>query len=389
MVDSIPSPDPQTLLPPLLACLAAFASPSPPPALLPLLSPILRQRVQILSSVSQSPSDPWLRLLCWGALKAERLQNIINTASFEPHPVSGEIEIPDDDVPVSYKRLDPETLRSQLPLHEHNITVLYVWCPTDQEGGGPGWRVAEVLPGDSLKDEVETWSKSIAEANEYRQLKILREAVHEAEGESTALKIAQPQLKGPEQEEDDDDDYWAQYDNTPGRTPLQQSPAPNLNQNGLGPQQNGSDSYFARYSEVQPALDNVDLSINPNEVGESTLNGDAIASIIQRQSEAVNADKPNGTPLFPDDHHPTESHIPLSHPRPSSASSCGSDAVSKLEQTAENQSMAEMGVKHHISSNIKSLFRLARTTGISKAEFESIVKKELDLLSLVESDDDE
>ncbi|OJD18612.1 hypothetical protein AJ78_01383 [Emergomyces pasteurianus Ep9510] len=396
MVEYIPPPDSRTLIPPLLACIAAaFASPKPPPALLPLLSPILRQRVQILSSVSQSPSDSWLRLLCWDAGKAERLQNIVDGATFEPHPVSGEIEIPDD-VPITYKRLDMETLRSQLPVPEYNLTALYVWCPTDPEGSGPGWRVAEVLPGDALVEEACSWSDSIGEADEYRQLKILREALQEAEDHEShqaASKMTETHVVEPEKEDEDDDaGYWAQYDNTPGRTPLKRSPVPSQPQfNGFTPQQLASDSYFARYNEVQPALDNDDPSANQSEFGKSTLNGDVLASILQRQPEGVLAEPPTGAALYDDndsDDFPTSSRIPLNHPRPSSASSSGgSETVSKLEKTAESQSLSEMGVKQHISSNIKSLFRLARMTGLSRAEFESIVRRELDCLGLIDVDD--
>ncbi|KLJ07293.1 hypothetical protein EMPG_17219 [Blastomyces silverae] len=399
MVEYIPPPDSRTLIPPLLACIAAaFASPNPPPALLPLLSPILRQRVQILSSVSQSPSDSWLRLLCWDAGKAERLQNIVDGATFEPHPVSGEIEIPDD-VPITYKRLDLETLRSQLPIPDYNLSVLYVWCSVDPEGSGPGWRVAEVLPGDALQEEAGSWSESIGEADEYRQMKILRDALQEAEDDESrkaASSITQSRVVEPEKEDEDDDDgYWAQYDNTPGRTPLKRSPAPTqLQSNGLGPgpYPTASDSYFARYNGVQPALDNDDPSVDQNEIGQSTLNGDAIASILRRQSEAMITDRPTGAALYDadsdnDDSH-ARPHIPLNHPRPSSASSStGSETVSKLEKTAESQSISEIGVKQHISSNIKSLFRLARTTGLSRAEFESIVRRELDCLSLMDVDD--
>ncbi|OJD20913.1 hypothetical protein ACJ73_07750 [Blastomyces percursus] len=399
MVEYIRPPDSRTLIPPLLACIAAaFASPNPPPALLPLLSPILRQRVQILSSVSQSPSDSWLRLLCWDAGKAERLQNIVDSATFEPHPVSGEIEIPDD-VPITYKRLDLETLRSHLPIPDYNLSVLYVWCPVDPEGSGPGWRVAEVLPGDALQEEAGSWSKSIGEADEYRQMKILQDALQEAE-EAESRKagptITQSRVVEPEKEDEDDDDgYWAQYDNTPGRTPLKRSPAPTqLQSNGLGPglYPTASDSYFARYNGVQPALDNDDPSVDQGEIGQSTLNGDAIASILRRQSEAMLADRPTGAALYGDDNDNDDSHsrshIPLNHPRPSSASSSTrSETVSKLEKTAESQSISEIGVKQHISSNIKSLFRLARATGLSRAEFESIVRRELDCLALIDVDD--
>ena len=45
---------------------------------------------------------------------------------------------------------------------------------------------------------------------------------------------------------------------------------------------------------------------------------------------------------------------------------------------------AEMGIKQHIATDIKSLFRLARSVGMDRREFERIVRTELDLLALME-----
>lgn len=391
MVEFIPPPEPRTLLPPLLACLpAAFASPRPPPALLPLLSPILRQRVQLLTSTSSSPSDSWLRLLCWDAAKAERIQSIVENTTFEPHPVSGEIEI-EDDIIVTYKRFDEETLRSRTSLPEYNLTVWYVWCGGDQEGGGPGWRVAQLLPREEQveaddPDNEKTWSESIVDANDHARERVLEEALRAAEQSSV------PGLKEEKiEDEDDDDDYWAQYDATPARTPAVKDTS------GLGPlsgngQADSDDSYFARYSEVQPAMDNDDPSADKNELGESSLNGDALAGILRRQSESLHAEQAqdarshtNGFHLDKDASVKEASKM-LNHPRPSSASSNASDTVAKLEMSAENQSAAEIGVKQHISTNIKSLFRLAKTTGMSRADFELTVKRELEVLCIVDDE---
>lgn len=372
MVEFIQPPDPRTLLPPFLACLpAAFASNRPPPALLPLLSPILRQRVQILSSTS-SGTDSWLQLLSWDPVKAERVQNVVDGVNFEPHPVSGEIELPDE-LPVEYRRIDEETLRSRVPLPEFNLAVHYVWCPTDQEGGGPGWRVAELLPWGSSVEDDRSWSLSITEANDYAKEKVVEDA----------LKQAEQGDRGLEDDNDDDDDYWAQYDNTPGRTPSIKTPAPNP----VSSIQQSDASYFARYAEVQPAMDNDDPSEDKAEFGVSSLNGDTLASLLQRQVASMDENEPPRTNGYAANGVSREDiAMLLNHPRPSSTSSSGSDAVAKLEQEAENQTSVETGVKQHISSNIKSLFRLAKSTGLSRADFQTLVKTELDLLSL--SDDD-
>lgn len=77
----------------------------------------------------------------------------------------------------------------------------------------------------------------------------------------------------------------------------------------------------------------------------------------------------------------------LAHPRPaSSASSAGSHTVAKLEEAAESRQQAEFGVKQHVSRSIRSLFLLSRASGIDREEFERLVRTELDVLGMVETD---
>ncbi|KAK2740398.1 hypothetical protein FQN57_006138 [Myotisia sp. PD_48] len=400
MGEYIPPPDPRSLLVPLLACLpAAFACPRPPPALLPLLSPILRQRVQLLSGGSSSSSETWLRLLSWDSELAHDVERIIRDATFEPHPVSGEIEIPDDII-ITYKRLDLETLRCRLPLSEFNLTVLYVWCATDQEGGGAGWRVAEVLPFDALKHEDAAWTRSIEEAD----TRIHDLGLQEAQSRPNATKADPVDQKGTpnndDDDDDDDDDYWAQYDGTPAQTPgSNDRPShDSRNTNDAAQPSLGNDmSYFNRYSDVQPALDGDDPTVDTRQIGDSSLKGDTLDDIFKRQmgkmleQQQLSHSHPHSSshPEFePVQQQPSaDQTIPLNHPRPSSASSSRSDAISRLEQSAENQSTSEMAVKQHISTNIKSLFRLGKSAGISRAEFASLVQRELEVLDLIDLDE--
>lgn len=74
----------------------------------------------------------------------------------------------------------------------------------------------------------------------------------------------------------------------------------------------------------------------------------------------------------------------IESPRPSSSASSLSGSVARLQQQAEDHSQAEVGIKQHISTDIKSLFRLARSAGIERAEFERIVRTELDCLGLMD-----
>ncbi|KAF2682430.1 hypothetical protein K458DRAFT_306994 [Lentithecium fluviatile CBS 122367] len=390
-VEHIPPPSSRELLPPLLACLStATASKQPPPALLPLLSPILRQRMQLLAS------DNWLPLLCWDSQVASKLPQVVGKIQVEPHPASGEIEVEDPDQTL-YRRSDPETLHSRLILGEHGIAPTYLWCTGGDQGSC--WQLAE-LRGIEHADDGTEWFSDLAEANKagFRRKVLKTSGVAHSVPAPTSL---QPE---PAQQEEDDDDsaYWAAYDRTPGRTPQQKrSPAPPTNTRvQVGPTQSELE-YFARYAqEVQPALDPHD----PDEAsgpGESTLNGNAlnISSLNQHMnghdtsSGATNGDSVlNGDRRdSPCDDKPEhiesideERYTALNHPRPSSSAS--SNSIERLEREAESHSQAELAIKQHISTDLKSLFRLARASGIEREEFERIIKRELEVLPLLEQD---
>ncbi|KAJ6184374.1 hypothetical protein N7519_005675 [Penicillium mononematosum] len=306
------------------------------------------------SSLSTSSTDSWLQLLCWDSGKAERLQRVIDGATFEPHPVSGEIELPDE-LPVTYKRIDDETLKAQVPLAEYSLTVVYLWCPTDEEGGGRGWRVAELLPREGASEDDNTWASSIGEANIQAKDQLLADTLKAAEEEKL-------QDNGMEND-DDDDDYWAQYDSTPEPRPPR------------------------RYGDVQPAMDNHDPTEEQPEVGPSSLNGDMLASLLRRQVNGGDSEEEPRTNGYSPGHVPSDEAAQcLNHPRPASTSSGGSDAIAKLEQEAESQSTYEVGVKQHIGTSIKSLFRLAKATGMPRAEFQALVSTELELLNITDDD---
>src|SRR5271169_3321698 len=131
MPPPLPPPSPRHLLPSLLASLpAAAVSSQPPTALLPLLSPILRQRVQLLSAATE---DPWLPLLCYDPEKASKLSAIAQSDIFEPHPVSGEVEVDwNSEVETRFRRVDEETFEAYVSLREFELSVKLLWCTGDQ-----------------------------------------------------------------------------------------------------------------------------------------------------------------------------------------------------------------------------------------------------------------
>lgn len=368
MVDLVPPPDPHSLLPPLLACLpTSFASPRPPPALLDLLSPILRQRLQVHTSTSSH--DNWASLLCWDAAKGETLKDEIEGAVFEPHPSSGEIEVGDTEQ-ITYKRFDEDTLRAQIPLIDWPFTALYLWCTGSDEGSG--WKLAELLPldRDLLRDL--SWSSSIGEANESANERLVNEALEEAD---RAEALAQRNVSAPRAEEDD---YWAMYDKSPGRTPAREA--------SVGPNQHGpsEDEYYQRYGSVQPAMDNHDPDEEMGGTGESTVNGNVLQHLVSNTGPPTDRDPPPYQGAVDD---PTEEkEIPVNQPIPASPSSRGSDTVARLEERAEQFGASEISIRQHISTTLKSMYRLARSAGMDREEFERIVQRELETLSIFDKD---
>ncbi|KAF2187087.1 hypothetical protein K469DRAFT_705644 [Zopfia rhizophila CBS 207.26] len=403
-VEYIPPPDARDLFPPLLACLStSSASKQPPPALLPLLSPILRQRVQLLAS------DSWLPLLSWDTQVASKLHPIVSKLHIEPHPASGEIEVEEPDS-ILYRRSDPETLHSRLVLREFGLIPTYLWCTGGDNGNC--WKLAE-LRGIQDENDGTEWFKSMTEANEAG----FRRTSTRVNGATNPTTTITSQPAPAEEEDDDDDAYWAAYDRTPGRTPgrtpQKRSPAPVTNTRVQLPTQSELE-YFARYAaEVQPALDAHDPDEEGTAPGESTLNGNTlnlrrepqteplettnlgptgydssmppaftngVNSINSIRRDSLGDDKPEHMESVDEDR-----FAALSHPRPSSSAS--SNSVERLEREAESHSQAEMAIKQHISTDLKSLFRLARTAGIDREEFERIVKRELEVLPLLEQDE--
>ena len=384
-----PPPNERELLPPLLACLpTSFVSPQPPPALLPLLSPLLRQRVNFLASNTPSRNDGWLPLLSWDVHRAAKLAPVVERMHLEPHPVSGELEI-DELRPAKYRRLDEETLHSRLEVEQFEILPIFVWCDNDEHGEtGAGWKLAELRSMEDLDDRTE-WYESISDAND---------AAPEPSGPMPELRENGDRYAQSRQAEDDDDDYWAAYDRTPGRTPaLKDSPAPRgLTATTGAPRQRSQSEldYYARYgAEVQPAMDSHDPDEEHADLGESTLNGNTLLSAQppSHHESGQPGSRPNGTSLFPADAPPARN---VEAPRPiSPISSGGSSSVDRLEERAVEMSeaqapdRAQLAIQQHISTDIKSLFRLAKNSGMERRDFERLVKRELEVLVLLEQDD--
>ncbi|KAH7493420.1 hypothetical protein FOMA001_g920 [Fusarium oxysporum f. sp. matthiolae] len=397
----LPSPDTTQLLAPFLPALPPSAiSTEPAIGILPLLSPILRQRVKLLST---SSTEPWIRLLCYDKAKIPELIQIAQGGSLEPHPVSGEVEVDwDYDAEVRFRRVDEETLQALVALSTLGLAFQLIYCVGDVEGGGDGWRVGEVTIADKPSPFLQFGgASSIAEAErQFRETQAkkvtnqAKDANGHGHGNGNSLHIPH---SGHEEDEEDDDDYWARYDATPSRTPAQkQSPAPpskSTSQIGGVRASSAEDAYFAQYDSVQPAMDNHDpdeeeaaAQIAPP-LGLGRTQESAEATELNETQGAwtlAEIEKSDSSPTQNGDD--TERHAALLHPRPaSSASSNGSETVAKLEASAGKQTQNEFGVKQHVSRSIRSLFMLSRASGIDRQEFESLVRAELDILGMVEA----
>ncbi|KAG8675145.1 hypothetical protein FPOAC2_01189 [Fusarium poae] len=390
----LPPPDTTQLLAPFLPALPpSTISTEPAIGILPLLSPILRQRVKLLSPTS---SEPWIRLLCYDKEKIPELVQIAQGGSLEPHPVSGEVEVDwEYDAETRFRRVDEETFQALVALSTLGLAFKLVYCVGDAEGGGDGWRVGEVTVTDKPSPFLQFGGvSSIAEAERQfaeTQAKKVTSIANDTNYPSQSLHVPD----GGHDDEDDDDDYWARYDATPARTPAHKSPAPPpqaTSQMGGGRAASAEDAYFAQYDTVQPAMDNHD----PDEEEAAAQIAPPLG--LGRGYDSAETSERNETQgswtLAEADHlgpgsaqngNDPERHATLLHPRPaSSASSNGSETVAKLEASAGKQTQNEFGVKQHVSRSIRSLFLLSRASGIDRHEFENLVRAELDILGMVE-----
>ncbi len=407
MAEVVAPLDPRDIVAPLLPSLpvAAIAS-QPSTSVLPLLSPILRQRVQFLSA---SSSEPWIRLLSYDPVKAAKLVEIARSARLEPHPVSGEIEIDWDsegaggDLEIRYKRLDVETLQALVLLRDLDLVFRLVHCDGDPEGGGPGWRIGEVSIPDTPHAFAAFGGHATVSTAErmFAEQRVAAAAVHATgTGHHDSTHNTSNDADDGD-DDDDDDDYWARYDATPARTPaVKRSPAPasvrqtHAYQEEQQQQQHGTsdadDAYYAQYDSVQPAMDNHD----PDEAMAQGLSAAPIPQPppplgMDQQGASEDPERARGRPRG-DKEIDHERLAKLIHPRPASVSSHSSSGggsavlVTKLEESAGRQEQSEFGVKQHVSRSIKSLYLLARASGIDRDEFEQLVKTELDMLAMME-----
>ncbi|CAF9921065.1 MAG: hypothetical protein GOMPHAMPRED_002218 [Gomphillus americanus] len=361
MALQFPSPDVDKLLLPFLNCLPlAFENPQPPPMLLPLLSPVLRQRIRIHSDEYEIWTASWIPFLCWDSVEAEELVSIAqHDISSDKNRILGKLEFGELER-ASYRKLDEETLQARTRVSELSIAISCTWCTNDTEGGEDGWRISNVGPHRSYSnDDSSSWYPTIDAAyqmyeKDHTQVnQLAANEMHSANGNAHASD-------GLDDEDTDEDSYWSRYDQRQLESPFG---AAVPGQAGIGNLDiNEEEDYYNRYDTVQPEIDANDPAEDTTAIGKSSLPGNLL---IQQQRQAPEA---------------TENKD-LVHIRPSSSSS---STVPHLEQFAQHQSQAEIAIQQHISSTIKSLYRLTKGAGIDVADFKRLVENEMECLSLME-----
>jgi len=296
--------------------------------------------------------------LTWDHQHKQVLLETISNIQIEPHPVSGDLEL--GNVKIQYRRLDAETLQSRLSVELFKLTPIYVWCEDDTQDDSStssGWKLAE-LRTDESGDRMENWYETIAEANG-------------SENEPHPSNTAEDKL------DDGEDDYWASYDQTPGRTPgRRQSPPPSssaatrLPSTTLPEQQrsridqpapSNEDEYYKRYASVQPALDDHD----PDE-----------EASIRDIGHPFSTHQPVGASVI--DCHQALSLTPLH-----TLSRDTSTNVSDLEASVSNHGAMPTpvdGVKQYISTQLQQLMILSQSVGLGRDAFINMMRSELDSL---------
>lgn len=264
-----------------------------------------------------------------------------------------------------------------MELLELDIDVIYMWIGNDPEGKDDGWKIQDVRL--SKDREEQKWYRSVGEADQafYDQA-----STYTAPSIPSSAFASAPQQAAVEnsEDEDEDDDYWDMYDRTPARTPMvpQKQDAPS------------EDSYYARYGDVQPALEPEPSPASSNPIT-IPLNTRTSYSPLSTQTANTASTTPP-TALSSSFMSHKDDHTTITHaPRPISVASSTSstrESIARLEDNATLQMQSEIGVKQHISTTIKSLYRLSKAAGIRREEFERMLQTEVAVLEMMDEGGD-
>ncbi|KAK6339870.1 hypothetical protein TWF718_009259 [Orbilia javanica] len=417
MVASIPPPTLSSLLPAFLAQLpASFASPKPPPSLPPLLTPLTRSRLTHLS-FNLTTENSWLSLLTWssnpsdGQLLQEHLAS--QDYYFLHQPPS-----PNTFLSKGFRRLDSETLQCLISIPELELVVLYQFVADDliSESGeiGNAWKVHDVrLADEDVFLSGGRFLESIDAAEEQ-----FRSVPKYTAGYTFGSNFQQSQRQE-EEDDDEDDDYWGRYDDEETESVAGDEDArpPVTNHQYQQPQSHvqiaasllarrvlqeqtdqeqqqkeeedkEEEEYYARYANVEPVLDNP----TPTTAAEGLDRRDSISTNITSASTTFDA-QTMSTPLTAFTHPSTKVSPVITatttinnhashHPKPEVATA--KKIVAGLESAAEVHTQGEVAIQQHVSTSIKSLYRLWKAGGMDGEEFGRFLEREVEVLRVVE-----
>ncbi|KAK6337985.1 hypothetical protein TWF696_001457 [Orbilia brochopaga] len=406
MVLSIPPPSLADLLPAFLAHIpASFASPHPPPSLPPHLTPLTRSRLTHLSfNLPTSSSDSsWLSLLTWSSDPSDG-QALHDHLVAQDYYFLHQAPSPGTFQCKGFRRLDAETLQALVSIPEIELLVVYQFTENDVPANGASgtensWKVHDVRLSDDEDALLRagSWHDSTDAAEES-----FRSRNYTYPTRPTVSTAVATNYQDVAADDDDDDDYWGRYDDEDTESTAgdheqhaatasqQQSPvqlaASLLARRVLDPQPDDTaadeDAYFAQYADVQPVLDNntstTTTTAKPKPANINTDN--RRDSLSTTHTAATDREEPTSTSLSTP---LTAFTHPSTHISPLQQQSKAAD-VAALERAAEVHTQAEVAIRQHVSTSIKSLYRLWKAGGLDADEFARVVERDVEVLRLVE-----
>lgn len=301
-----------------------------------------------------SAESPWVSLLSWNNASGSSLVSHVAALDFALHPSSGEIELGSLSV-IGFQHTDEETWKASVALHDWKIVVIYSWIVNDPDGEDDGWKVLDVHT--ECTDDNVTWYPSVRSAQE-----AFNEQQQNRRTMTSLAMSTNPTMKNTG-EADNDDDYWNMYDRSSNATPA-------VREVSNPPSE---DTYFDQYSEVEPVIGAGDRAASHTRLEGHDANANNSESLVSTSSS---------TP-------PTILSSCAHIPRPlSSGSECFTSIAKMAQNAACHDIETEVAVKQHISTSMKSLYRLSKAAGIDRSEFESIIHIELSVLSMLDADED-
>lgn len=313
-----------------------------------------------------------------------------------------------------YRRLDGETVQCLVEVTELEVVVLYQFVGDDitSEDGevGNAWKVHDVRLADDeevLLTAGKFWS-SIEEA-EGGFRSVPRYGGY-SYGNSYNNNL-QPQKQQGE-EEDDDDDYWGRYDDeeTESVAGDEDTRPPVVQHQHTQPQSHvqiaasmlarrvlqeqtqeeeddkEEEEYYARYANVEPVLDNPGPTIGEGLDRRSSISTNHTSTSATFDAQATS------TPLTAFTHPSTKVSPVITattltnnashHPKPEPATA--KKIVAGLESAAEVHTQSEVAIQQHVSTSIKSLYRLWKAGGMDGEEFGKFLAREVEVLRVVD-----